>query len=167
MNTKTSDSTPVIFPLKSILIAGLLTAAAGFGALYVNLGADGNDMSASKTESGKPAGQAAQSLSGGEKQKLALARAWVSDPEVLFLDEPTASLDPKSTHDVETMVRTIQAGGCKIVMTSHDLPQIRRLADEIIFMHQGRIVETGPAEDILKAPKAAETDAYLQGGLLL
>ena len=84
-------------------------------------------------------------LSGGEQQRLALARAWALKPEVLFLDEPTASLDPAATRAVEALVAVLRADGTKIVMTTHDLGQARRLADEVLFLHQGRLVEQAPA----------------------
>ncbi len=113
------------------------------------------------------ANRAARLLSGGEQQKLALARAWATTPEVLFLDEPTANLDPKSTSEVEALIRTIHENGTKIIMTSHDLAQVRRLADEIIFIHQGEIIESGPVKLMLEAPKKPETAAFLKGELLV
>ncbi|HKA45681.1 MAG TPA: ATP-binding cassette domain-containing protein, partial [Burkholderiales bacterium] len=85
------------------------------------------------------AGRPARVLSGGEQQKLALARAWALGPEVLFLDEPTANLDPGATREVETIIGQIRAGGAKIVMTTHNLGQARRLGDEILYLHQGRL----------------------------
>lgn len=109
----------------------------------------------------------ALNLSGGEQQKLSLARAWVTEPEVLFLDEPTASLDPKSTSDMEALIRVIHESGTKIVMTSHDLAQVRRLADEVVFLHRGRIVERGVAGEVLDEPKEEETVVYLRGDLLV
>jgi len=118
-----------------------------------------------KTGLGDIADRMAPLLSGGEQQKLALARAWALSPQVLFLDEPTASLDPRSTAEVEALIRTIHASGTKIIMTSHQDAQVKRLADEVIFLHEGRIVETGPAQDVLAAPKSAEARAYLAGEL--
>lgn len=106
-------------------------------------------------------------LSGGEQQKLSLARAWVTQPQVLFLDEPTASLDPKSTSDMEVLIRVIHESGTKVIMTSHDLAQVRRLADEIVFLHQGQVIEKGPAKQILDTPKNPETAGYLRGDLLV
>jgi tungstate transport system ATP-binding protein len=82
----------------------------------------------------------ARVLSGGEQQRLALARAWALDPEVLFLDEPTANLDPGATLEVETIIQAIYASGTKIVMSTHNLGQARRLADEVLFLNQGRLV---------------------------
>ena len=92
------------------------------------------------------ANRPARVLSGGEQQKLALARAWALDPEVLFLDEPTANLDPGATREVERIVDQIHASGTKIVMTTHNLGQARRLADEILFMSAGRLADHAPVE---------------------
>ncbi len=110
--------------------------------------------------------QPARLLSVGEQQRLALARAWVLEPEVLFLDEPTASLDPAATRAVEEIVNAIHAAGTKIVMTTHDLGQARRLADEVVFLHRGRLIERAPAEDFFSAPASPEARAFLAGDLL-
>ena len=93
----------------------------------------------------------ARILSGGEQQKLALARAWALDPEVLFLDEPTANLDPSATREVETIVGQIHASGTKIVMTTHNLGQARRLGDEILFINAGRLAERAAGRALLRA----------------
>lgn len=93
----------------------------------------------------------AKVLSGGEQQKLAVARARAQRPEVLFLDEPTANLDPRSLKDVEALIRALHKAGTKIIMTSHDMAQVKRLADEIVFIYDGRIVEAGPAEKVLRS----------------
>jgi len=105
----------------------------------------------------------ARVLSGGEQQKLALARAWALGPEVLFLDEPTANLDPGATRDVETLVGQIRAGGTKIVMTTHNLGQAKRLGDEILFLNQGRLVERTPVDRFFTKPASAEADAFIRG----
>ena len=120
-----------------------------------------------KTGLARFANRNARELSGGEQQLLALARAWATEPEVLFLDEPTGSLDPQSTFEVEELIRAIAAAGTKIIMTSHDLAQVRRLADEIVFLLRGRLVEAGRAEQVLEDPQAEETAAFLKGELLL
>ena len=106
-------------------------------------------------------------LSGGEQQRLALARAWALAPDVLFLDEPTANLDPAATQSVEEVVEEIHGGGTKIIMTTHDLSQARRLADEVVFMHQGRMTEHTPADQFFEAPTSSEARAYLYGQLRL
>ncbi|MFO1059415.1 MAG: ATP-binding cassette domain-containing protein [Dongiaceae bacterium] len=111
------------------------------------------------------AGQPARALSGGEQQRLALARAWAVEPEVLFLDEPTASLDPSSARAVEGIVDAIHRAGTKVVMTTHDLALARRLADEILFLHRGRLLERQPAASFFADPATAEASAFLAGTL--
>jgi tungstate transport system ATP-binding protein len=107
----------------------------------------------------------ARVLSGGEQQRVALARAWALSPQILFLDEPTASLDPGATHEVERVIGEIAASGCKIVMTTHNLGQARRLADEIIFLHHGRVVEYTPASIFFAAPRSPEAASFMKGEL--
>ena len=107
----------------------------------------------------------ARVLSGGEQQRLALARAWMLRPDVLFLDEPTANLDPGATREIESIVQSIHAAGTKIVMITHNLGQARRLADEIVFVDRGRIVERSPVERFFASPATAEADAFLKGEL--
>lgn len=113
------------------------------------------------------ASRPARVLSGGEQQRLALARAWVTEPEILFLDEPTASLDPAATRAVEELVLQIHQAGTKIVMTTHDLGQARRLAEEVLFLHQGRLIERGPAEAFFTAPRTPEAAAFIRGELVI
>lgn len=108
----------------------------------------------------------AKVLSGGEQQKLALARARAIRPEVLFLDEPTANLDPRSLGQVEALIRETHEAGTKIIMTSHDMSQVKRLADEIIFLYDGHILEAGPAAQILNKPASKEASAFVKGDLL-
>jgi tungstate transport system ATP-binding protein len=107
----------------------------------------------------------ARVLSGGEQQRLAIARAWALRPEVLFLDEPTASLDPTAAREIETAIAAIHASGTKIVMTTHNLGQARRLGDEILFLHQGRLAERAPAERFFTTPATAEAAAFIKGEL--
>jgi tungstate transport system ATP-binding protein len=109
----------------------------------------------------------ARRLSGGEQQRLALARALARDPEVLFLDEPTASLDPAATKAIEDLVRTIAARNIKVVMSTHDLGQARRLAGDIVFMHRGRVVEIGSAAEFFDAPKSEDACRFIAGELLV
>ncbi len=108
----------------------------------------------------------ARKLSGGEQQRVALTRAWARDPEILFLDEPTASLDPAATHAVEDIVREIAATGVKIVMATHDLGQARRLAGDIVFLNCGRVVEHAPSEQFFTKPVSPEAAKFLRGELL-
>jgi len=109
----------------------------------------------------------ARRLSGGEQQRLALARALARDPEVLFLDEPTASLDPAATKAIEDVVRAIAARNIKVVMSTHDLGEARRLAGEVVLMHRGRVVESGPADDFFNSPKTQEARRFVAGELLV
>ena len=109
--------------------------------------------------------QSARLLSGGEQQKLALARAWALAPEVLFLDEPTANLDPAATRAIEAIIGEIGASGTKIVMTTHNLGQARRLADEILFLNEGRLVERATVGQFFFAPQSAEAAAFIKGEL--
>jgi len=112
------------------------------------------------------ADQRAAVLSGGEKQKLAIARALVIDPEVLFLDEPTASLDGRSTREIEAILIAARDRGKKLLMATHDLGQTRRLASEILFFLNGKIHEYGPADTFLAGPATAEAQAFLKGDIV-
>lgn len=112
------------------------------------------------------AGRPARVLSGGEQQRLAMARAWALRPDVLFLDEPTAALDPAATKAIEAMIAAFHGEGMKIVMTTHDLAQARRHADEIMFLHRGRLLEFAPAQAFFTHPQTREAQAFLQGELL-
>ena len=105
----------------------------------------------------------ARVLSGGEQQRLALARAWALEPEVLFLDEPTASLDPAATRAVEQMIAHIHAHGTTIVMSTHNLAQAKRLADDVIFLHAGRIAERTPALHFFSSPTSVAAREFLEG----
>ncbi|MDH5536930.1 MAG: ATP-binding cassette domain-containing protein, partial [Betaproteobacteria bacterium] len=107
----------------------------------------------------------ARVLSGGEQQKLALARAWALGPEVLFLDEPTANLDPSATRDIESIIAAIRATGTKIIMSTHNLGQARRLGDEIVFLYGGRLVERAPVAEFFAAPVSAEARQFIRGEL--
>jgi tungstate transport system ATP-binding protein len=107
--------------------------------------------------------QPARTLSGGEQQRLALARAHALGPEVLFLDEPTASLDPPATRAIEALVHDIHAQGTTIVMSTHNLAQARRLAERVVFLHAGRVAEASDAHDFFAAPRSAEAAAFLDG----
>jgi tungstate transport system ATP-binding protein len=111
------------------------------------------------------ANRAARVLSGGEQQRLALARAWVLSPEVLFLDEPTASLDPGATHEIEQGIAAMHASGTKIVLVTHNLGQARRLGDEILFLYQGRIAERAPVDRFFRQPSSREAAQFLEGEL--
>ncbi|MBQ2262201.1 MAG: ATP-binding cassette domain-containing protein [Loktanella sp.] len=106
-------------------------------------------------------------LSGGEKQKLALARALVTEPQVLFLDEPCANLDGRATQEIEAILHDAAAAGTRVVMSTHDLGQARRLASEVIFLHDGMLLEATAAADFFAAPGSAQAAAFLRGDLVL
>ena len=107
----------------------------------------------------------ARVLSGGEQQRVALARAWALDPAILFLDEPTASLDPSAAAAIEQVITDIHASGTSIVMTTHNLGQARRLADDIIFLHGGRMTEKTAAAQFFAQPVSPEATTFLEGEL--
>jgi tungstate transport system ATP-binding protein len=111
--------------------------------------------------------RSARRLSGGEQQRLALARALARDPEILLLDEPTANLDPAATRSVEDIVLKAAQSGIKIVMASHDLGQVRRLAGDVIFLVRGALREQGPVTDFLDRPTTPEAAAFLRGDLVI
>ena len=109
----------------------------------------------------------ARKLSGGEQQRLALVRALALEPDVLFLDEPTASLDPASVSAIEGLVKEADAGGTKVIFVTHAFGQAKRLADEVIFIDRGRILEQGPAEKFFDSPQSKEARGYLAGRIVM
>lgn len=109
----------------------------------------------------------ARMLSGGEQQRLALGRALACAPQALFLDEPTANLDPASTETIERLVDDARAQAVKIVFVTHDVGQARRIADEIVFLHRGRVAERAPAGTFFDAPASEAARGYLEGRLVL
>jgi len=111
--------------------------------------------------------QPARRLSGGEQQRLALARALLTQPRILLLDEPTASLDPGSVLIIERLIQQASAAGVKVIFVSHDIGQAKRLASDVVFLHQGKITEHSPAENFFKQPASVEAQAYLAGELLV
>jgi len=108
----------------------------------------------------------ARVLSGGEQQRLVLARAWALRPQVLFLDEPAAHLDPAATAAIEDVIQQVSNAGSKIIMVTHDLGQVRRLADEVLFLHQGQLLEQAASKDFLAHAKSQEARAFVEGQLL-
>jgi tungstate transport system ATP-binding protein len=109
----------------------------------------------------------ARRLSGGEQQRLALARALARDPAVLFLDEPTASLDPAATKAIEDIVRAVTARGVKVVMSTHDLGQAKRIGGDIVLLHRGRLIENRPAPEFFAAPRSEAANKFIAGELLV
>ncbi|MEP6996351.1 MAG: ATP-binding cassette domain-containing protein [Betaproteobacteria bacterium] len=147
--------------------SALANVAYALGVAGVPLGARGGRAreALSKVGLASHAARPARVLSGGEQQRLALARAWALQPEIIFLDEPTASLDPGATQEVEKVIGAMVAAGTKIVLVTHNLGQARRLGDEILFLHQGRLVERAPAERFFRQPASAEAKQFLEGEL--
>jgi tungstate transport system ATP-binding protein len=115
---------------------------------------------------GDLAGRPARTLSVGEQQRLALAQAWALEPQVVFLDEPSAPLDPAASRTLERAVRAMAAEGTKVVLTTHDLLQARRMADEVLFLYQGRLLEQTPAAEFFASPRTVEARAFLEGELI-
>jgi tungstate transport system ATP-binding protein len=109
----------------------------------------------------------ARRISGGEQQRLALARALAKNPAVLFLDEPTASLDPAATKAVEDVIAAIAARGIKVVTATHDLGEARRLAGDVMLLHRGRVIESGAAASFFDAPRTDEAKKFIAGELLV
>lgn len=108
----------------------------------------------------------ARVLSGGEQQRLALARAWLLNPRVLFLDEPTSALDPAAIKAVEDAVLEFHHSGTRIVMTTHDLHQARRLANDVVFLHNGELLEHTPVDAFFTTPSSPEAGAFIRGELV-
>jgi tungstate transport system ATP-binding protein len=106
--------------------------------------------------------QPAHQLSAGEKQKLSLGRARLQNPNLLLLDEPTANLDPTTTAQVEAMIREFAASGCDILISSHQLAQVRRLADSILFIDGGQIIEKGACAPFFAQPQTKAAQQYMQ-----
>lgn len=113
------------------------------------------------------ANRPARRLSGGEQQRIALARALARDPAVLFLDEPTASLDPAATKAFEDVIRAVSKRGIKVVMSTHDIGGARRLAGEIVMLHRGRVIETGAASTFFNTPQTDAAKKFVVGELLV
>ncbi len=108
----------------------------------------------------------ARVLSGGERQKLALARALIRDPEVLFLDEPCSSLDGRATREIEEILTGAAHSGTRIIMSTHDMGQARRLGDEVVFMLGGKLLEFCPATAFFDAPETEQSRAFLRGDIV-
>lgn len=109
----------------------------------------------------------ARRLSGGEQQRLALARAMARDPKLLLLDEPTASLDPAATKAIEDLILSLSRRGIKVMMSTHDIGQARRLAGDVVVLHRGRIIEADRAERIFTTPRSDDTRKFIAGELLI
>lgn len=106
-------------------------------------------------------------LSGGERQKLALARAMITTPDVLFLDEPTTNLDGASTQEIEALILEAKKLGVRIIMATHDFGQSRRLGDEIVFLYRGQIHERARIETFFDSPATEEARTFIDGDILI
>lgn len=120
----------------------------------------------SRTGLKRAADKPASVLSLGEQQRLAIARAWALKPQVIFLDEPTASLDPPATHAIEQLITEISAEGTTVIMTSHDLGQAKRLATDVLFMFRGYLKEMAPVDQFFEKPKNDLAQAFIDGKLI-
>jgi tungstate transport system ATP-binding protein len=106
-------------------------------------------------------------LSGGEQQLLSIARALATGPEILVLDEPTSALDPAATTAIEGLLTAVRGEGVPVVLITHDLGQARRLADEVAFLHRGRLLERAPREAFFSAPQSPQAQAFVRGEIVL
>jgi tungstate transport system ATP-binding protein len=145
----------------------MLRRSAAANVRYATVGPDRTSELLALVGLAAAADRPARRLSGGEQQRLAIARALARDPKVLFLDEPTASLDPASTKAVEDLVRTVSARGIKVVMSTHDLGEARRLAGDVVLLHRGRLVEAAAASRFFDAPCTEEARKFVAGELLV
>jgi tungstate transport system ATP-binding protein len=160
--TRTDERRAIVFQRPT-----MLRRSAAANIRYASAGADRTRELLALVGLEHAADRPARRLSAGEQQRLALARALARDPTILFLDEPTASLDPGSTKAVEDVIRTVSERGIKIVMSTHDLGEARRLAGEVLLLHRGRLVEKGLAPSFFDAPRTKEARRFIAGELLV
>lgn len=125
------------------------------------------EMLLEKAHLGAMARQPARTLSGGEQQRLALVRALANNPETLFLDEPTSSLDPGACWEIEGLIEKVAKAGTKVIMVTHDLGAAQRMGQDIIFMRQGSVLEITPAAQFFAAPQSKKARAFLASKLVL
>jgi tungstate transport system ATP-binding protein len=154
---------------KPVMLRRTTAANVAFALTAASRPADANHIAALLDQVGLAslADRPARRLSGGEQQRLALARALASEPDLLFLDEPTASLDPAATKAVEEIVANIAGQGVKIVMSTHDLGQARRIAGDIVLLVSGRVVEHCPAHAFFSTPATDTARRFLAGELVI
>jgi tungstate transport system ATP-binding protein len=154
---------------KPVMLRRTAAANVAFALAAANQPTDANRIAALLDQVGLAAlaDRPARKLSGGEQQRLALARALAASPDLLFLDEPTASLDPAATKVVEEIITDIAGQGVKIVMSTHDLGQARRLAGDIVLLVSGRVVEHGRADEFFATPATDTARRFLAGELIV
>ena len=107
----------------------------------------------------------AKALSIGQQQRVALARAWAVKPQIMLLDEPTASLDPSAKHEVERLIAEFADSGMTLIFSSHNLGQVKRLASRVIYLEQGRVVADLPTYDFFNGPLPVAAENFLKGEL--
>ena len=107
----------------------------------------------------------AKALSIGQQQRMALARAWALKPQVLLLDEPTASLDPAAKHEVEQLMAEFAGSGMTLIFSSHNLGQVKRLASRVVYLERGNIVADLPTHDFFNGPLPQAAENFLKGEL--
>lgn len=112
---------------------------------------------------GELAGRPARDLSGGQQQRLALARAWAQRPDILFLDEPTASLDPSAKREVESLIEEFADEGMTVVLATHNLGQAKRLASRVAYLEEGRLIIERPAGEFFAGPLPPQAETFLKG----
>ena len=160
--TRTDERRAIVFQRPTMLRRS--TAA---NVRYAMVGADRTHALLTLVDLAHAADRPARRLSGGEQQRLALARALARDPAVLLLDEPTASLDPASTKAIEDVIRTVSARGIKVVLSTHDLGEARRLAGDVVLLHRGRVIEAAAASRFFDGPQTEEARKFIAGELLV
>jgi tungstate transport system ATP-binding protein len=167
LNDKVRRGQAMVFQ-KPVLLRRTVAANMDF-ALKVHRRADPQRRDALLEDAGLLglADRPARKLSGGEQQRLALARALALEPKTLLLDEPTASLDPASVLLIEQIIRNARAAGTRIIFVTHDVGQARRLADDIVFLHRGRLMEHSQAGTFFEAPQSEAARAYLDGRIFI
>ena len=166
-----ADAAPVrraIVFQKPVMLRRSAAANVAFALRAAGRTADAATIGALLDEAGLSAlgHRAARKLSGGEQQRLALARALARAPEILFLDEPTASLDPAQTKAVEDIIQRVAAAGVKVVMATHDIGEARRLAGDVVFLSKGRLIEHSPAPQFFTDPATNDVRRFLAGELV-
>jgi polar amino acid transport system permease protein len=101
-------------------------------------------------------------LSGGQQQRVAIARALAISPRLMLFDEPTSALDPELVSEVLGVIRRLAEGGMTMIVVTHEVRFAREVADRVLFMDEGRIVEAGPAAEVLENPREPRTQQFLR-----